>query len=103
MTRKRSRKQSGRLNGKNYNQEISSDYRAQPHKYSQKNKQKLRIDPARRDFQDRLSAEFDTSIQRLTPIKRKIEMTDHLIDQIVYKLYGLTKDEIKIVEESFEE
>jgi len=29
-------------------------------------------------------------------------MTDHLIDQIVYKLYGLTEEEIKIVEESFQ-
>ena len=66
-----------------------------------KNKKKLQIDPSRRDFQDRLSTEFDTSIQKLTPLKRKIEMTDHLIDQIVYKLYGLTEAEIKIVEESF--
>ena len=30
----------------------------------------------------------------------RIEATDGLIDQIVYKLYGLTDDEIKIVEES---
>ena len=63
-----------------------------------KNKKRLQIDPSRRDFQDRLSAEFDTSIQKLTPLKRKIEMTDYLIDQIVYKLYGLTEEEIKIVE-----
>jgi hypothetical protein len=27
-------------------------------------------------------------------------VTDGLIDQIVYKLYGLTEDEIRIVEES---
>jgi hypothetical protein len=31
---------------------------------------------------------------------KRIEATDRLIDQIVYKLYGLTPDEIKIVEES---
>ncbi|MCK4419537.1 hypothetical protein KAV79_06990, partial [Candidatus Aerophobetes bacterium] len=67
-----------------------------------KNKKKLHIDPSRRDFQDRLSAEFDRSLRKLTPLKRKIEMTDHLIDQIVYKLYGLTEEEIKIVEESFQ-
>ncbi len=30
----------------------------------------------------------------------RIESTDSLIDQIVYKLYGLTDDEIKIVEGS---
>jgi len=63
-----------------------------------KNKKKLQIDPSRRDFQDRLSAEFDKSFQKLTPLKRKIEITDHLIDQIVYKLYGLTEAETKIVE-----
>ena len=65
-----------------------------------KNKKKFHIDPSRRDFQDQLSIEFDTSIQKLTPLKRKIEMTDRLIDQIVYKLYGLTEKEIKTVEES---
>ncbi|HDY67568.1 MAG TPA: hypothetical protein ENH85_07245 [Candidatus Scalindua sp.] len=66
-----------------------------------KNKKKLHIDPSRRDFQDRLSAEFDKSLQKLTPLRRKIEMTDRLIDQIVYRLYGLTEEEIGIVEESF--
>jgi len=63
-----------------------------------KNQKKLDIDPSRRDFQDKLSTEFDRSIQKLTPLKHKIEMTDHLIDQIVYKLYGLTEAETKIVE-----
>ncbi len=65
-----------------------------------KNKKKLQVDPSRRDFQDKLSTEFDRSIQKLTPLKHKIEMTDHLIGQIVYKLYGLTEEEIKIVEGS---
>ena len=65
-----------------------------------KNKKKLYFDPSRRDFQDKLFSEFDKSIHKLTPLKHKIEMTDHLIDQIVYKLYGLTEEEIKIVEES---
>ncbi|GAI09521.1 unnamed protein product, partial [marine sediment metagenome] len=66
-----------------------------------KNKKKLYIDASRRDFQDRLFIEFDKSLQKLTPLKRRIEMTDRLIDQIVYKLYGLTEKEIGIVEESF--
>ena len=34
-------------------------------------------------------------------IKRQIEHTDRQIDQLVYELYGLTDDEIRIVEESF--
>ena len=66
-----------------------------------KNKKKLHIDPSRRNVQDRLSTEFDKSLQKLTPLKRKIKITDRLIDQIVYKLYGLSGKEIGIVEGSF--
>lgn len=33
-----------------------------------------------------------------TAIERQIEVTDKQIDQLVYKLYGLTEEEIKIVE-----
>ena len=36
--------------------------------------------------------------RELTETKRKIRLTDDLIDQIVYKLYGLTEEEIAIVE-----
>lgn len=67
-----------------------------------KNKKKLSIDPHRREFQDRLRKEFDESVKKLTPLKAKIQETDALIDQIVYKLYGLTDEEIKTVEESFQ-
>jgi hypothetical protein len=35
----------------------------------------------------------------LADVRRKIWLTDDLIDQIVYKLYGLTEEEIAIVEE----
>ena len=31
-------------------------------------------------------------------VKREIESTDSGIDRLVYELYGLTEDEIKIVE-----
>jgi hypothetical protein len=31
-------------------------------------------------------------------IQRQIEATDRQIDQLVYELYGLTDEEIKIVE-----
>jgi hypothetical protein len=34
----------------------------------------------------------------LNEVKRKIELTDELLDQIVYRLYGLTDEEIAIVE-----
>lgn len=31
-------------------------------------------------------------------VRRVIQLTDELIDQIVYRLYGLTEEEITIVE-----
>jgi hypothetical protein len=38
------------------------------------------------------------SVAQKEIIKRQIDATDREIDQLVYELYGLTKDEIKIVE-----
>ena len=32
-------------------------------------------------------------------IQRQIDATDRQIDQLVYELYGLTEEEIKIIEE----
>ena len=32
-------------------------------------------------------------------VKREIESTDKAIDRLVYELYGLSEDEIRIVEE----
>ncbi|GFP42781.1 hypothetical protein HKBW3C_01905, partial [Candidatus Hakubella thermalkaliphila] len=64
------------------------------------NGKKLEVDPSRRDFQEKLKSDFDKSLAKLTLLKHKIEATDELIDQVVQKLYGLTEEEIKIVEES---
>ena len=38
--------------------------------------------------------------ERAEELDEKIEKTDELIDQIVYRLYGLTDEEIEVVEES---
>ena len=38
--------------------------------------------------------------QKQEMVKREIESTDVRIDRLVYELYGLTDDEIKIVEGS---
>ncbi|MCY2951837.1 MAG: hypothetical protein NTU53_07650 [Planctomycetota bacterium] len=35
-------------------------------------------------------------------LQRQISATDKQIDQLVYQLYGLTEDEIRIVEEATE-
>nr|WP_217900425.1 restriction endonuclease [Halorubrum sp. Ea1] len=38
--------------------------------------------------------------ERAEELDAKIEQTDRLIDEIVYELYGLTEEEIEIVEEA---
>nr|WP_239640347.1 restriction endonuclease [Halorubrum terrestre] len=38
--------------------------------------------------------------ERAEELDAKIEQTDELIDEIVYELYGLTDEEIEIVEEA---
>jgi ClpP class serine protease len=35
-----------------------------------------------------------------TRLQRQIDATDRQIDQLVYELYGLTEEEIKVVEEA---
>jgi hypothetical protein len=65
-----------------------------------KNRSKLvSFNPQLRSDQERLEKEFNASLKKLTPLVNKIQATDRLIDQIVYKLYGLTEEEIAIVEE----
>ena len=39
-----------------------------------------------------------TATARYSNLTERIAHTDHLIDQIVYQLYGLTDEEIAIVE-----
>ena len=48
------------------------------------------------DFQKQLTQ--SKLPQQKTVLNRQIETTDRQIDELVYELYGLTKEEIKIVE-----
>ncbi|MBU3967351.1 MAG: hypothetical protein KKG76_08270 [Euryarchaeota archaeon] len=67
-----------------------------------KNKKKLKAgyDPKSPSNYKHLQQWYNDSAGKLKPLMGRIEATDGLIDQIVYKLYGLTEDEIKIVEGS---
>lgn len=67
-----------------------------------KNKKKLKAgyDPKSPANYKHLLEWYKTSVDNLVPLMGRIKATDRLIDSIVYRLYGLTKDEIKIVEES---
>jgi len=55
--------------------------------------------PAIDDVQDGLESYIETK-ERADELEAKIERTDDLIDAIVYELYGLTDEEIEIVEEA---
>jgi len=61
-------------------------------------KNKVVKDPCPHDTRDTIAGEFSAAMKVLTPLKSRIEATDKLIDRIVYKLYGLTDDEMAIVE-----
>ena len=45
-------------------------------------------------------ANYLRTVERAEELDEKIEKTDELIDGIVYELYGLTDEEIEIVEEA---
>ena len=43
---------------------------------------------------------FETKKEEVQKLKAEIDKTDSEIDQMVYELYGLTAEEIQIVENS---
>jgi len=48
--------------------------------------------------EEKIRERFSKSKSTLVPLDSQIAFTDRLIDQIVYRLYGLTPEEIQIVE-----
>ena len=62
-------------------------------------KNKSRIGrPLSHEFMRELREAYERSLQKLRRIKERLRLTDALIDQIVHRLYGLTEEEVKIVE-----
>jgi type II restriction/modification system DNA methylase subunit YeeA len=55
--------------------------------------------PAVADVESGLESYTETKA-RAEELEAKINQTDDLIDEIVYELYGLTDEEIEIVEEA---
>jgi hypothetical protein len=62
------------------------------------NRRRIQVDPAARAFQEQLAREYEASLDKLLPLKARLAATDQLIDLIVYRLYGLTGDEVAVVE-----
>jgi hypothetical protein len=50
--------------------------------------------------QDEWEEYFNTNKSEINKLQTQIDQTDREIDQMVYELYGLTEEEIKIVEEA---
>jgi hypothetical protein len=63
------------------------------------NKTRIQANLKTRETFDAIKTEYERSLSKLLPLKEKLRKTDWLIDQIVYKLYGLTEGEIRIIEE----
>jgi len=55
-------------------------------------------DMTTRAAQEKVIEEYERSMETLRPLLNRIEKTDRLIDRIVYQLYGLTEEEIRVVE-----
>jgi len=63
-----------------------------------KNQKKLQIDPTARKEQETLAKEYQSSLNTLLAIKKQLKQCDWLIDEIVYRLYGLTEEEKAIIQ-----
>jgi len=64
----------------------------------EKNQNKIPIKLSDRAVQDSLREIFEENLAILSPLINKLTLVDELIDQIVYKLYGLTDEEIETVD-----
>jgi hypothetical protein len=58
----------------------------------------LDVDAYKNEPAARIRAAWETSMETLSPLLARIAATDRLIDRIVYQLYGLTEEEIAVVE-----
>jgi len=56
------------------------------------------VDVLGREAQERIQREYESSVGKLRPLLARIAATDRLIDLIVYRLYGLTEEEVAVVE-----
>jgi hypothetical protein len=92
----------GKTHIKNYLGDYQKDEERLPFeefwKILEKNKSRIQANLKSREIFDNIKTEYEKSLSRLLPIKEKLKKTDWLIDQIVYKLYGLNEKEIKVVE-----
>jgi len=63
---------------------------------------KKKVDTKSRKNREYLEREFKESLTIINPLLQKIKETDDEIDRMVYDLYGLTDEEIQIIEDRLE-
>ena len=62
------------------------------------NRRKIKRDVEGRKAYEKIKGEFEHSIEKLQPLLARIAATDRLVDLVVYRLYGLTEEEVAVVE-----
>lgn len=63
-----------------------------------RNRSRIRVDPRRRDFQERIRVEYERSQSKLQPTKEKVRALDDLIDSLVYRLYRLGPEDVSVIQ-----
>lgn len=63
---------------------------------------KKKVNTKSRKNREYLEREFNESLKIINPLLQEIKETDDEIDQMVYELYGLTAEEICVIEESLQ-
>ena len=67
-------------------------------KRNQRKVPKVDLDAYRNEPAQKVRQAWETLMETLRPLLKDIEATDRLIDRIVYQLYGLTEEEVGVVE-----
>jgi hypothetical protein len=57
-----------------------------------------RVNVRGREASEQIQREWEASMGKLQPLLSRIAATDRLIDLIAYRLYGLTEEEVAVVE-----
>ncbi|MFA5860379.1 MAG: Eco57I restriction-modification methylase domain-containing protein, partial [Candidatus Thermoplasmatota archaeon] len=67
---------------------------------ARKNKKYLRVKPTERAFQEEFEREFNASVAKQRPRFEAARRLEPVVEEIVYRMYGLTAEERAVVEEA---
>ena len=63
-----------------------------------KNRPRLGVSLSQAGLKERVLERYEKSLEKVLPLKEQLQRTDNLIDAVVYRLYRLTDEEIRVVE-----